>query len=55
MEHFDSQTVRFESSVILYGSKTLKDLERKEIMFESSVILYGSKTASNKLRRSDGV
>ncbi len=36
--------LRFESSVILYGSKTLHVTNRGFFTFESSVILYGSKT-----------
>ena len=38
--------LRFESSVILYGSKTLGSVASAMQTFESSVILYGSKTAS---------
>ena len=34
----------FESSVILYSSKTLESRTKYEWKFESSVILYSSKT-----------
>ena len=36
--------LRFESSVISYGSKTLFEVSVPESVFESSVISYGSKT-----------
>ena len=36
--------LRFESSVISYGSKTMIRLKCKDGQFESSVISYGSKT-----------
>ena len=36
--------LRFESSVISYGSKTPHNLEESLTSFESSVISYGSKT-----------
>ena len=36
--------IRFESSVIPYGSKTLRVLFAVSSLFESSVIPYGSKT-----------
>ena len=35
----------FESSVILWGSKTYEDEIKAKQWFESSVILWGSKTA----------
>ena len=37
----------FESSVILYSSKTLYITYFIRLMFESSVILYSSKTRKN--------
>ena len=36
--------LRFESSVISYGSKTLYICQFADSVFESSVISYGSKT-----------
>ena len=36
--------LRFESSVISYGSKTFTNLHTLFFPFESSVISYGSKT-----------
>ena len=36
--------MRFESSVILEGSKTIMALNLESVKFESSVILEGSKT-----------
>ena len=40
----NAQLGMFESSVILYGSKTATLWKTKRNRFESSVILYGSKT-----------
>ena len=40
--------LRFESSVILWGSKTNKVTISGMGLFESSVILWGSKTASSE-------
>ena len=37
--------LRFENSVILYGSKTSSLLNQRKSLFENSVILYGSKTS----------
>ena len=39
--------LRFESSVILWGSKTALENFASELQFESSVILWGSKTADD--------
>ena len=39
--------LRFESSVILWGSKTCTIERQVEAWFESSVILWGSKTADD--------
>ena len=39
-----AKILKFESSVILYGSQTSAVKEVKQIRFESSVILYGSQT-----------
>ena len=41
-----SRMLKFESSVISYGSKTVTSLAKKSLVFESSVISYGSKTAT---------
>ena len=37
-------TIRFESSVNLYGGKTFSRTIRAAALFESSVNLYGGKT-----------
>ena len=39
-----TRKLRFESSVISYGSQTLKYLLNLKHLFESSVISYGSQT-----------
>ena len=36
--------LRFESSVISYGSQTMRYYNKRDIPFESSVISYGSQT-----------
>ena len=36
----------FESSVNLYGDKTVSEFSKEQIEFESSVNLYGDKTAA---------
>ena len=41
--------LRFESSVILEGSKTIGKAQKPSRMFESSVILEGSKTEERAL------
>ena len=38
--------VKFESSVISYGSQTLLPSQTRDALFESSVISYGSQTSS---------
>ena len=44
--------LRFESSVISYGSKTTRALKKQPLEFESSVISYGSKTLKKYNKRS---
>ena len=44
MSIFIKYHVKFESSVISYGSQTLHKLGRLTLEFESSVISYGSQT-----------
>ena len=39
----------FESSVISYGSQTMKFVVKRVCMFESSVISYGSQTSKANL------
>ena len=48
-ENIINNKARFESYVILYGTKTGKQLVYYVIEFESYVILYGTKTIYNLL------
>ena len=41
--------MRFESSVISYGSETDEEEDHDEYEFESSVISYGSETSQGKI------
>ena len=45
--------LRFESSVISYGSQTNKDINRTSDWFESSVISYGSQTDTDSIHLLD--
>ena len=43
--------IKFESSVILYGSQTVTDEQYEAVVFESSAIPYNHQSQENKKSR----